>query len=30
LPTRIGEVIIRDDVPLDVVERAFRARGATD
>lgn len=30
LPTRIGEVIIRDDVPLDVVERVFRARGAMD
>jgi 3-dehydroquinate synthase len=29
LPTRIGEVIIRDDVPLDLVERVFRARGAT-
>jgi 3-dehydroquinate synthase len=30
LPTRIGEVIIRDDVPLDAVERVFRERGATD
>jgi 3-dehydroquinate synthase len=30
LPTRIGEVIIRDDVPLDTVERAFRERGATE
>jgi 3-dehydroquinate synthase len=29
LPTRIGEVIIRDDVPLDLVERVCRARGAT-
>ncbi|MBN1476708.1 3-dehydroquinate synthase [Candidatus Sumerlaeota bacterium] len=30
LPRCIGQVIIRDDVPLDVVERVFRERGATD
>ncbi len=30
LPTRLGEVTIRDDVPLDVVERVCRARGATE
>lgn len=28
LPTRIGEVIIRGDMPLDLVERVCRARGA--
>jgi len=28
LPTRLGQVTIRDDVPLDAVERACRHRGA--
>lgn len=30
LPTRIGAVMIRDDVPLETVERVCRARGAID